>query len=85
MRWLIGVFVCAYVGFVALLAVRATQRQRPAPVPVAVGEAVRFADTTAHFYEMGDSVFVRVMFIPHGRGVNVLIQPVKVRKTKEAK
>lgn len=82
MRWrwfelFIGLAVIAYllVGLLNLL-----REPRPVPVSVeAVKDSVRFADTTAQFYEIGDSVFIRCRFVPHGRGVIVEIQPVKVK------
>ena len=53
---------------------------RPAPVVQPAPEVQRMADTTAQFYRLGDSVAIRMMTIPHGKGVIIEIQPVKFRK-----
>lgn len=89
MRWLIG-FV---VGMVLVLGgswirhgnpmTPLFSARKPAPRP-AVAEASRLdsvpGDSLVTFYRMGDSVSIRVRYVPHGKGVLVEIQPVKVRK-----
>lgn len=76
--------VLAFCLVLVLLAIGAVVGLKSPPrsdsaTPVVVD--LSFADTTAQFYRIGDSVYIRVMFVPHGKGVIVEIQPVKkIRK-----
>ncbi len=79
--WLIAGWFFALLAFVFYLGTQ--ERRRPTPVPVAQRDTTVAADSSVTVWRISDSVSIQVLFIPQGKGVNVLILPVK--KHKEAR
>jgi len=71
---------------IVALALLSTPRPPTKSAPEPESRVVLADDTGLVIYRVSDSVYVRAVFIPHGKGVVVEIQPVKkVRVKKEAK